>query len=198
MNEPSTVTVGQLDPFHLHIVRSCFAATIDQLSAIRNDYESPECPPPTADTIPAPLERRFAADVYRSDGIFLRTTGEPFAQGVDRLLFDQLRADKHFVMQTLRDAKRELRVSGGHYDGMTETTNALLEQRRDEAEFVGEYARNVLLLRRLRRYVAVLQKRNELAGTVQSPPLFDVSSVVVVAAMSQSANHPPSYDRRRT
>lgn len=168
-----------LGPYHRHVARSCLATICAQLAVLRNAYESAEQNQEQFELLPTLLCERFDPNFYRSDGIFLRATGEPYAAGVRRLLFDQLRADKHFIAHTLQVTKKELLQSAGAYASLESTVRTLRENRRDEHEFVLEYARNVLTLRRLQAHERQLRTRIE-HETIQ-PPLFDVSSDVFCA-----------------
>lgn len=162
-----------LDPFHTHVARSCMTFTCAQLATLNNAYESKEENEQQFERLPPPLRERFDPNFYHSDGIYLRATGEPYESGVQRLLFDQLRAEKHFLTHTLQTTKKELQRSAGRYSSLESLVKSLFDVRRDEDDFVMEYARNVLTLHRLQKLQKKLSTPNE-QDTMQ-PPLFDVS-----------------------
>lgn len=168
----------QLSNFHTHIACACLTTASEQLAVIQNAYETPDSEQQDFEQLPSLLRVRFDPNFYHSDGIYLRATGEPYADGVQRLLFDQLRADKQFIVHTMRTLRHDLHQNRGGYETLERTVDSLLEHQRDEEEFVLEYAQNVLMLQRLKK-AEIKQKKQQIAcPDVVKMPLLDVSLIM--------------------
>lgn len=139
--------------------KNCISAilevTANQLQIVRNDYESERSDKEEmADFKRHKLSIRFHPTIYRGDGIFYRSTGEPYNKAVNRLKFDKLRSDKFFLINILENVAVDLKDNQAWYETVRKTISDEFELIDDEHEFIVEYVRNRLMEKRLTERLA--------------------------------------------
>lgn len=143
----------RLPVYYNDVAVCCLNIATNQLALIRNDYETPapECPD-YFDPLPLPIAERFHPNNYRSDGIYLRQTGELYSKAMPRLLFDKLRSDKNYIAYMLRCARDGFHQMNASFKVLEELifTNRELEQ--EEHSFLLEYVYNLKMLDRLKAH----------------------------------------------
>lgn len=149
----------ELTNYERNSISAILEYTADQLQIIRNDYES-KLPCDVNDTNEITntkrqkLVIRFDPAIFKGDGIYYRSTGEPYNKAVDRLKFDKLRSDKFFLINLLQNLASNLKDNHPWYESVRKTISYEFELINDEHEFIVDYVRNRLMVKRLTERLA--------------------------------------------
>lgn len=170
----------ELSNFQKKSISAILEYTADQLQIVRNDYES-KLPcglndkSEIADSKRQKLVIRFDPAIFKADGIYYRSTGEPYKDAVKRLQFDKLRSDKFFLINLLQNIAVDLKENQLWYETARTAISNEFELIDDEHIFIVEYVRNRLMVKRLTERLA----ENELnqSKMTASVPQLDVSRV---------------------
>lgn len=153
-------TLGtELTNYQINSICAILEYTADQLQIVRNDYESKlSCDVKDTSEITESkrhkLVIRFDPDIFKGDGIYYRSTGEPYEKAVNRLKFDKLRADKFFLINFLQNVAVTLKENQPWYEAVRSAISNELELEEDEHDFIVDYVRNRLMVKRLTERLA--------------------------------------------
>lgn len=173
-----------LQTYEFDVAYGIIYAAIDQLYIVRNAYETPLCTqPPQTQTAATntlhletrlPCHKRFHPDTYKGDGLYYRLTGEPYNDALDRLLFDQLRSTKMYAAHALVHIGRLVQQrSDSWFDEFEHILQSNWAYRNDEHEFIVEFVRNQLSVKRLKERLTTAHETQK--RLKEQPKNVDVS-----------------------
>lgn len=104
---------------------------------------------------------------FKADGIYYRSTGEPYEEAINRLKFDKLRSDKFFLINFLRNVAVNLNENQPWFETARKTISNEFELIDDEHDFIVDYVRNRLMIKRLNERLAENElKQSKLSASV--------------------------------